>query len=260
MRQNNYYRILKVSPDAGGKEIKESYYRLSKKYHPDTSIYENAHEVFVTINEAYQVLSDPKKRSQYDLIFNRYHYNPEDSIPHFRNRYEKVKYYQDRKERIRKQRIKFFKEQIKQYEDFFNASLKADGEPYYYNLHKTVDLRGRDLFKRIRYRYITVPIPRSKKSRVIHRAAFAVKIATMISFIFIPVTNIILLNVLIGSIVGGIIIHPMYYLFKTKPIFYHARKHPLVKYYHKKGFIHGPHAMMSTTLIGLFYYPSKWLF
>lgn len=60
----DYYQILGVSRNAGEEEIKKAYRKLAHKYHPDK---ENGDEKkFKELNEAYQVLSDKEKRSQYD--------------------------------------------------------------------------------------------------------------------------------------------------------------------------------------------------
>jgi len=60
----DYYKILGVSKNASQEEIKKAYYRLAHKYHPDKG---GDPEKFKEINEAYQILSDPEKRKQYDL-------------------------------------------------------------------------------------------------------------------------------------------------------------------------------------------------
>jgi molecular chaperone DnaJ len=67
MRMKDYYSILGVPRNATQEEIKEAYKRLAKKYHPDRNPGDKtAEEKFKEINEAYQVLSDPQKRAQYD--------------------------------------------------------------------------------------------------------------------------------------------------------------------------------------------------
>lgn len=59
----DYYKILGVPPDASPEEIRKAFYRLAHKYHPDKG---GDPEKFKEINEAYQVLSDEKKRREYD--------------------------------------------------------------------------------------------------------------------------------------------------------------------------------------------------
>jgi len=60
----DYYNILGVSKDASDEEIKKAYRKLAHKHHPDKSGGNEAR--FKEVNEAYQVLSDKEKRSQYD--------------------------------------------------------------------------------------------------------------------------------------------------------------------------------------------------
>jgi len=63
----DYYKILSVKKNATDKEIKKSYREKAKKYHPDKNKGdEKAEEKFKEINEAYEVLKDPKKRNNYD--------------------------------------------------------------------------------------------------------------------------------------------------------------------------------------------------
>ncbi len=59
----DYYKILGVSRDASKDEIKKAYRKLAHKYHPDKG---GDEETFKKISEAYHVLSDEKKRAQYD--------------------------------------------------------------------------------------------------------------------------------------------------------------------------------------------------
>jgi len=64
----DYYDILGVSKSASADEIKKAYRRLALKYHPDRNGNKNpeAEKKFKEANEAYQVLSNPEKRKQYD--------------------------------------------------------------------------------------------------------------------------------------------------------------------------------------------------
>jgi curved DNA-binding protein len=67
----DYYETLGVKRDAADKEIKSAYRKLARKWHPDLNSgkeKEAAEEKFKQINEAYEVLSDPEKRSKYDML------------------------------------------------------------------------------------------------------------------------------------------------------------------------------------------------
>lgn len=66
-QKRDYYEVLGVSKDADDAALKKAYRVLAKKYHPDANPGDKqAEAAFKEINEAYSVLSDPKKRAQYD--------------------------------------------------------------------------------------------------------------------------------------------------------------------------------------------------
>src|SRR6059036_2376068 len=67
MDSRGYYAILGASQDANFQEIKKSYRKLAKKYHPDRNKSPHAEETIKKINEAFEILSDKRKRKQYDL-------------------------------------------------------------------------------------------------------------------------------------------------------------------------------------------------
>lgn len=60
------YETLEVNENATADEIKKAYRKLARKYHPDVNKDPKAEEKFKEINAAYEVLSDPQKKQQYD--------------------------------------------------------------------------------------------------------------------------------------------------------------------------------------------------
>lgn len=68
-RKKDYYETLGVAKSALAEDIKKAYRKLALKYHPDRNPgNKEAEERFKQISEAYAVLSDPKKRNQYDTL------------------------------------------------------------------------------------------------------------------------------------------------------------------------------------------------
>ncbi len=64
--EKNPYDVLGISKDASADEIKRAYRKLSKKYHPDLNHEAGAEEKFKEVNDAYEILSDPQKKAQFD--------------------------------------------------------------------------------------------------------------------------------------------------------------------------------------------------
>ncbi|MFH1625045.1 MAG: J domain-containing protein [Pseudomonadota bacterium] len=69
VKYRDYYEILGLKRDASEKEIKSTYRKLARKYHPDVNPdKKEAEEKFKEINEAYEVLGDPEKKVKYDQL------------------------------------------------------------------------------------------------------------------------------------------------------------------------------------------------
>jgi curved DNA-binding protein len=68
MEFKDYYQIMGLERGASQDEIKRSYRKLARKYHPDVSKEPDAEERFKEIGEAYEVLKDPEKRAAYDQL------------------------------------------------------------------------------------------------------------------------------------------------------------------------------------------------
>ena len=78
MIMRDYYRDMDLAVNATNDEIKGQYRRLAKEFHPDRNSSPYAEQRFKQVTEAYAVLSDPQKRSQYDFE-RRNHYNQRQS-------------------------------------------------------------------------------------------------------------------------------------------------------------------------------------
>lgn len=68
----NYYKILSLSPSASISDIKKAYRALALQFHPDKNKQSDAAFKFIEITEAYEVLRDPEKRKQFDVIYEKY--------------------------------------------------------------------------------------------------------------------------------------------------------------------------------------------
>lgn len=73
MEYKDYYKILGVERSADQESIKKAFRRMAAKYHPDRNKEKGAEDRFKEINEANEVLSDPKKRARYDQLGSNWH-------------------------------------------------------------------------------------------------------------------------------------------------------------------------------------------
>jgi hypothetical protein len=71
------YAVLGVPEQATNRQIKKTFHKLSKQYHPDRLTLlpnqQDAHNIFTLISNAYKVLMDPDKRREHDLILRSFH-------------------------------------------------------------------------------------------------------------------------------------------------------------------------------------------
>ncbi len=83
--KKNYYDILGVTPDSDNDEVKSSYRKLARKYHPDVNRDFSSEEMFKDVLEAYETLSDEAKRKTYDMVNGFYKTPKYDYSPKYSN-------------------------------------------------------------------------------------------------------------------------------------------------------------------------------
>lgn len=266
----DYYKILGLTRDASTDLIKQKFRELAFENHPDVSENKNANEVFIEIYEAYHILSQTDKKINYDLLYDKYLNNVKIQIPdeeHIKTDIQNVSY-SGREKAQQKAKVKY-KDFIKDLDCFFISSLKADGTPYSYNMHKNVGISGgTGPMGSIKSKIINIPIPRSKKAHLFHQMGFLIKalcfVLAIIAFKLDLLSDYTLVTKMLIStsivIIGGLITMTTYHLNKVKSKFFHAKRYPLVKKYKLKGYKRGFHPMISTTPVGLFAYLFRLIF
>lgn len=257
----DYYQILGLTKDSSLDSIKHRFKELAFENHPDVSDNKNANEIFIEIYEAYHVLSDPDKKSNYDLLYDKYINNFKTHIPNEEYLKTDIQNVSNSARENAKQKAKVkYKDFVKDLDCFFIKGLKADGKPFYYNMHKTIGISGGvGPMASIKSKMVSIPIPRSKKALMIHRLGFLIKVVFFI--IAIGVLKLDLLSdqgmitkimITIGILLtGGLSTLLIYHLNGTRSKFFYANKQSLVKKYKNNGYKRGFHPMISTTPIGL---------
>ena len=69
----DYYKVLNIDRTASQLQIKEAYYKLARKYHPDINVFNDVSIMkFTIINEAYSILGDLEKRLKYKVLLEKH--------------------------------------------------------------------------------------------------------------------------------------------------------------------------------------------
>jgi curved DNA-binding protein CbpA len=63
----DYYALLNLPQDASNEEVRDAYFKAARRYHPDANPDPLVRERFIQIQQAYEILSNPRQRSKYDL-------------------------------------------------------------------------------------------------------------------------------------------------------------------------------------------------
>lgn len=119
----DYYKILELDRNAGIKEIRKSYRKLALKLHPDVNSAENAEMSFIQIGEAYEVLKNPRKKLNYDRLYDYKILNKRSKRP--RQYQNRNKAWEEAvRERQKKGRYKAKRDSKKNYEKLKRKSSK----------------------------------------------------------------------------------------------------------------------------------------
>jgi len=65
----DYYKLLEISRNSNAVAVRKAYRRLALKLHPDVNKSHDAHNRFIELTEAYEVLKNPKRKHQYDRLY-----------------------------------------------------------------------------------------------------------------------------------------------------------------------------------------------
>ncbi len=137
-----FYQILEVSPNASVEEIKASYRRLVKSYHPDVNPSPQAAEIIRLLTESYDVLSNDYRRRVYDMSLGG---NPEPQVPEqeteeerYRREFREKRNTEQRIKSERQLRLKLKFYQFQRWSQVFFLAIGILFSVDYYHLSKPV--------------------------------------------------------------------------------------------------------------------------
>tara|TARA_R110002096_G_C14226867_1_gene691432 strand:+ start:50 stop:604 length:555 start_codon:yes stop_codon:yes gene_type:complete len=118
----DYYKILRINQEATEIEIKKAYRKLALEFHPDKNKSPNAHEQFIEIITAYEILIDPIKRAEHDNFLKRKaEYNKK---PEFSNNQKQETYSTDFNQNYKSQNAeKYANMTYKEFEKFVDQII-----------------------------------------------------------------------------------------------------------------------------------------
>jgi len=259
----DYYKILGLDKSASLGEIKSKFKELALEYHPDVSIYQNANEIFIEINEAYHILSDINKKTHYDLLLRK-----ASDLEFVSSSKEFERDIYTARQKAEENARKDYRSYIRDLNCFYMEQEKADGTPFNYCMHKTTGISGGvGPMGSIKSRSLCIPIPRSRKATIMHRVGFSIKLFFSLTSIFflIFVYPVDLSEYLKGLysllliLAGGIVVFALYRAGGVKSKCIYSKNFMLVKKYKSKGFQRGFHPMISTTPVGIIVFIIRWI-
>jgi hypothetical protein len=264
----DYYKNLGLQRNCATDEVKKKFRELALEYHPDVSTHDNAHDIFIEINEAYQVLGNDTERNRYNQLYDKYIaqtaspvFNENDIQEAIKDLIKKAKQKANADARVN------YADYIRELDCYFSTGHKADGTPYSFYLHKSIGIAGGvGPSGSIKSKSVEIKIPRSKEAEKNHRQAMIIKCFFLVPAIGIFFVNTplkeYLPNLLLSILVlfaGGAATMLFYRMKQTKSICLHARHYYLVQKYLKKGYATGFHPVISSSPFGVVYHLVKWL-
>ncbi|HPB83891.1 MAG TPA: DnaJ domain-containing protein, partial [Spirochaetota bacterium] len=119
----DYYRILGIAHSSAAGEVKTAFRKLARETHPDLSGDPRNYERFVLIREAYDVLTDEKKRAEYDSVWKQYT-NAGNGIPDEMYVDSVLRDFFDRDENSYRDEWEYFVQHPEDYLGLFESTLK----------------------------------------------------------------------------------------------------------------------------------------